>query len=80
VSVEQKLVNTVFEAEFNSVNAGYNGSTGMQVAANGQLEAARKALGKYLGISPDCDLFKTALDSARETETLKRMGALCYAK
>ena len=73
------LVNAVIKAEFNSVNAGYNGTTAMQVADAGELKRARLALAKDMEISLECDLFEAALKSQRN-EQEQWIAGLCYAK
>lgn len=79
MSSEQYLARAVINAEFNSVNGGLNGSTAQQVAAAGELKETREALGKYLGVSPECDLFKAALDSQR-SEHEQWIAGLCYTR
>lgn len=73
------LVNAVIKAEFNRVNAGYNGTTAMQVADAGELKRARLDLANFIELSPECDLFEAALKSQRN-EQEQWIAGLCYAK
>ena len=79
MNASDDLVNAVIKAEFNSVNAGYNGATAMQAAGEGELKRARLALANYMEISPDCDLFEAALKSQRN-EHEQWIAGICYAE
>ena len=79
MSAESDLVDAVIKAEFNSVNACYNGATAMQIAAVGELKRARLDLANFMEISPDCDLFEAAMKSQR-SEHEQWIAGLCHAR
>ena len=79
MSATDDLVNAVIKAEFNSANAGYNGTTAMQVADATELKRARLDLANDSELTPDCDLFEAVLRSQR-SEHEQWVAGICYAK
>ena len=77
--MSNKLLQAVFNAEFNSVNAGYNGTIAMIVDDTRELKRARSQLADSMEISPDCDLFEAALKSQRN-EHEQWIAGICYAE